>query len=1009
MRFVLILFFLVSIISCSPKPVDQSKTDLASGSATCVRKEKVDQLHLIFDNYTSYPSYVIAAIGKSVIECLGVTAYMVELKRHYDSIMKNTASLKKHRAVASTDANKIGYQKRSELRSQYGNWRAINQSINVVGNVTEGVGDVLALGSIANPGFAAPATGFSLAGKYIKVLNVGTEMKAASYYDKLLDNSSYDRKKLSDALNSSANMGERLDAFRREFKAQSAGFVDLDKDLMDPHKFRGLEAALDQSLKLSGDLQLQLNQGSKSIDELKLELDGLDQTLTNHKENVITEVQKMAELQKQILDQQKNMDDRSIYLTNLAMKNMTTQEKIDAIENFGFGNFKSDQEKEKKDTLDYLHKKRDFEDLQEKITNFDLNFKNSMAILSNLGISSPILSDLAKVENVAMTLFQSYLQFQVGDPTAIIGGLAALTSLFRKDQKDQFQEQVMKQLKEITRLIQVTIELQYKTMGMIAGISDQLLFQGIEQGIKLDAIIELNRMSNVSNIVENRSFLGYCESILENIKIAILKDGRTNRELSDEGLLTPINKNIEPAPNSGRSGDDKIDYLTWMAKQMPDMPYVTSSKIESLLTPGSEMRRQLESCVGKIDEVAIHLSSHVKSPEKEPIHPAFTQSGENISIAPKDFFKNSLYLESIRQERIATIISMIAQSSKNKYKTPPYQIMYAGLNPSFSFSSLNKKIEWLRKNSEMAKRSVISVKSAQLVESSLFSSIEPIDSRFLSSFLRSYLQIHQLSHFLNPDPLMDTTTSNSKNIESLAMLVELAVFQKVLQGGDVLLAIYNSHFDPTYKMESETPIKGSLIDDVIADTNENFKKEVNRLIQSSPSILNSLIKYRLINAMKTESRFMYMLKYELADKSGYPDLLSDLYKKIGMEIFMDGPDNKLYARFPSLVVKQQEAAEATKQENQKTDAEKYADAQTGKVAENAEIARQRVLILQFQNKIEIISPEEMTSDRTESSEEILELLSLRDRLLSELYHYTWHTSAGSSDKIYQQLRNLVVQ
>jgi hypothetical protein len=124
---------------------------------------------------------------------------MVELKRHYDSIMKNTASLKKHRAVASTDANKIGYQKRSELRSQYGNWRAINQSINVVGNVTEGVGDVLALGSIANPGFAAPATGFSLAGKYIKVLNVGTEMKAASYYDKLLDSSSYDRKKLSDA------------------------------------------------------------------------------------------------------------------------------------------------------------------------------------------------------------------------------------------------------------------------------------------------------------------------------------------------------------------------------------------------------------------------------------------------------------------------------------------------------------------------------------------------------------------------------------------------------------------------------------------------------------------------------------------------------------------------------------------------------------------------------------------------------------------------------------------
>ncbi|MBK9039162.1 MAG: hypothetical protein IPL83_08370 [Bdellovibrionales bacterium] len=515
---------------------------------------------------------------------------MVELKRHYDSIMKKAASLKKHRAVASTDANKIGYQKRSELRSQYGNWRAINQSINVVGNVTEGVGDVLALGSIANPGFAAPATGFSLAGKYIKVLNVGTEIKAASYYDKLLDSSSYDRKKLSDALSSSADMDKRLDAFRREFKAQSAGFVDLDKDLMDPHKFRGLEAALDQSLKFSGDLQLQLNQGSKSIDELKLELDGLDQTLTTHKENVITEVQKMADLQRQILDQQKVMDDRSIYLTNLAMKNMTTQEKIDAIEKFGFGNFKSDQEKEKKDTLDYLHKKRDFEDLQEKITNFDRNFKNSMAILSNLGISSPILSDLAKVQNVAMTLFQSYLQFQVGDPTAIIGGLAALTSLFRKDQKDQFQEQVMKQLKEITRLIQVTIELQYKTMGMIAVISDQLLFQGIEQGIKLDAIIELNRMSNVSNYVEKRSFLGVCESFLENIKVAILKDGRTDRELSDEGLLTPINKNIEPGHNTGFPGGGQVDYLTWMAEQMPDIPYVTSSKIESLLEPGSQMR-----------------------------------------------------------------------------------------------------------------------------------------------------------------------------------------------------------------------------------------------------------------------------------------------------------------------------------------------------------------------------------------------------------------------------------
>ncbi|MBK9039163.1 MAG: hypothetical protein IPL83_08375 [Bdellovibrionales bacterium] len=210
-------------------------------------------------------------------------------------------------------------------------------------------------------------------------------------------------------------------------------------------------------------------------------------------------------------------------------------------------------------------------------------------------------------------------------------------------------------------------------------------------------------------------------------------------------------------------------------------------------------------------------------------------------------------------------------------------------------------------------------------------------------------------------------------------------------------------------MESETPIEGSLIDDVIADTNENLKKRVNGLILSSPSILNSLIKYRLINAMKSDSRFMYMLKHELADKSGYPDLLSDLYKKIGMEIFMDGPDKKLYARFPSLVVKQQEAAEATKQENQKTDAEKYADAQTGKVAENAEKARRRALTLQFQNKIEVISPEEMTSDRTESSEEILELLSLRDKLLSELYHYTWHTSAGSSDKIYQQLRNLVVQ
>jgi hypothetical protein len=993
MKFTLITCLAVSIVSCSPEGIDKNERQLASAAPSCDREKSIAQLEVLFKNYTAHPSYVTASIAQSIIECLGFTVYLGELKRKYDLIRTETASLKKTRSIASKDGD----------RASYKNWAAVHQAINLVGNVTEGTGDVFALGSLAHPGFAVPAVGFSMAGKYMKVLNVSTELKAASYFDKLVDKT--DRQQIKEILKSSANRSEAIENFRLAFKNKSTGFDNLDKDLLDPHKFRALEAVVDNTIDYIGDLDLVVEQTGKStaetkksLEQTKEELDVLDKAHSSLKENLSKTIPKMANLQKKILDQQSSMSKLSVFLANIEMKRMTPQEKMDAIKIHGLVKFESNKEKD--DTLKMLEDQKELDSLQEGVTSYDKNFRNVMSIFSNLGISSPILTHLAKTENAAMTLFQSYVQFQLGDPTAIISGLAGISSLFRKEAKDQFNEQLMNQLKEITELVRTTIDLQYKTMGMIADLSGQMLNQGIWHEKALNTIIELNRKTLISNHLKNTAFMKECDSFLTEMKMAIIIDGRTDPELMEQGLLSPLKENIP--------GRTSTNYLELMAQEMSEIPIVASSKIQSILDPKYQMSKDLEACRTKMNTVAQQLSDHVQ--RNEPIEPSFTQNVVNITKTQSSHFRDHMELESLRQESIAKVISFIVSMSDNKYHTPPYQVIYAGLNPSFTFSGLNKKISWLRKNSETAKKIVTSKEIFPLLKSSLGSS-DLIDSQFLSLFIKSYMQIHSVSKFLNPDPLkVPRGRTSQENLMNLAKLTELAVFQKTLQSGDVLLAFYDAHFDAFYQSERDPPVEGSLIDDVIAYKEQSIKKLVQHLVLISPSLMKGLIKYRLIQAMKTESRFLYVLKYDLATKAGYRLMLDELYYKIGMQL-INGPDNKLYSRFMSQIQTTQKTVPEPKQEGEKSDAEKFEEAQRDKISENLKLSQQLLEKFPFSNNIEIISPEEMMSDRTDMSEEIIELLSLRDTLLSEVYHYSGLISEHSIDyaSIYRNLKDLVLQ
>jgi glycine cleavage system regulatory protein len=1023
MKYIYILTFVLALNSCSAKKEEGSHQSLSSTTDQCDPKEAKSQLTKLFDNYYRYPPFIIAVAARTIRECLGIVAFEIELDDYYKTSKEKYALVHPKRSFASADSSKI-----AEYEREFKTWSETYKAIDLTSKTVKytGIGStifVIVAATIAAPQVVIPAAAWTaLSGVAfhtgLDTLNIGVEKASTAVLDKIINDPRIDYKKLEKTLSEhkdDPDKGEQ--AYNEELLRQTNPYPDLADIPSVDDKFRVTRKQIETAYRYSGHQALSLENTKKNIAEMKIDIE----KMRGHRDQLLNgQIQFMSHMTNGLSALTNSFDNLSTqvqYLLKVLYKDMTTAEKLYAIEKLNFGEFKNPEEREKAiselqtKVKDEENKDRISTSFEEKKSNFEKGSKaiqDTMEIFNNLGLSSP---DLNAAANAVINAWRSYVQFQAQD---YLGALASFTRVFGKDQSDLKHEQIVNYMKELHRLLAMSIKLQLQTMSLIAQLSDQTEAASRNIQNTLEVIVNLQGYDFLSNYIEKLRFISQCESFQKGIKVNIVTFGKSDQELEKEGLLTNL---PHPEPNSKSSlpsgkNPTTIDSVVLAMKSLPIASFQT---FHSILSQSIDVSRDLRDCLPRLNEVANELAAFAQG--NGNLDGNFTSLGQTISDTSNLLLRDQLVKSKSVRKSTMGLLHQLFLDSELKYKSAPNQILFAGLNPSFAITDLIKRVSWLRKNYDEAKKYIDKKQIGHLLKKALLNE-EIIDPQFLISFLRSYLQIYALSRFINPNSSSDRFVANleglivstwNPEIEatllSLAKLVDLTIFQQTLLGGDVLYEIYDAHFDPAYKSELEGHVDGSLIDDAISILSQDKKTTIKRILTNSPTLLRGLVKYRLVKALKGESRFSYMLKYELATDSKYLSLLSDLYEKIGMRISEPTTDGTLHASFVNLSIKNDVPVPAKGTEKEDEMHKQVSDGINNRTQANIDVDE----ISRFENKIKVLTPEEMYDDRLAPTEYTVELLKLREALLLEAYHYKSQTTNPQSkiDLIYKSLKAVV--
>jgi hypothetical protein len=154
----------------------------------------------------------------------------------------------------------------------------------------------------------------------------------------------------------------------------------------------------------TGHQALSLQNTKKNIAEMKIDIE----KMRGHRDQLLNgQIQFMSHMTNGLSALTNSFDTLSTqvqYLLKVLYKDMTTAEKLYAIENLNFGEFKNSEEREKAiselqtKVKDEENKNRISTSFEEKKSNFETGSKaiqDTMEILNNLGLSSPDLNAAA--------------------------------------------------------------------------------------------------------------------------------------------------------------------------------------------------------------------------------------------------------------------------------------------------------------------------------------------------------------------------------------------------------------------------------------------------------------------------------------------------------------------------------------------------------------------------------------------------------------------------------------
>lgn len=976
----------------------------------CNPDEKRQLTHWLYDNYGRPRQFVVSTMIKSIVDCIGVTAFEFELDhiRQEKQLPKETRySLhRSNRMPASTQddinnyktiaATAQGFKLASESLKSTGDGALIMTS--AVGLAAGGPAGALALGAATLPIWAVLDAG----GMIVDRFKENTE-HAASLYASALFQGHYDSAALKQKMESARSLDEKRAVVLDELKTKAGGSTDFTNYLPD-ERMRALERAVDNAIYYSQDLQEELGKTKANVASLGTSLKQLYSTQKEMQSTLSTQMNNMQssmdELTAKVDRNNRDANARINFLFDLNANKMTAAQTLYAIENFNYGNFKTSQERDQR--MDELKTLAKVEQIQDVVGSLNEKMGQVQTILGNFGIQSKELSTAVQIGQKVQAAVAGYAMFMTGN---YLGALTSVSSIFGGGGGGEASRhaEIMAALGTIIKLQKQTIELQIKTMEMIQelGKSMQANFQALDYHV--EQVLRLQSFSLIDSF--------YNELV---VPAAQCSDFKTRwRESYIQNLVArgEVNPDEMNSRLNIRSGESYVDYLS---KIDEDFPTISSAKWKATVFAKSDFN----ACLDQLKKMKIELITPFKGNSGLtggilPSKSIFSLEVGNIVNGGPDKARQIMSEEHSKIPLLKRFLSLLAKVDPNLYD----KILIGAIAPSESYSGLVSKVNYLLNPNDTAQFIVDASANylSYLRPMGDQDSTSFVNPHLLSWFLRNQRSYFNLEPFLKSEtfdlngainPVTFPISANERDeTQALVKLTNIVIAQQTLLYGDMLLVALDRYLKIPFTDQPDSAATS------IAQASEQVQigKAAFDLLNSNPYILYNFMRYKLSKAYADLPYIGFSAQYSVLNELNDPFFINERLTESGLSVIRLKPAKDKEADWYLTLHLSRGILDGDKDATMKAYQAKKDELKTALQDSTKNEEKIEKLYNELHPlKITLPKPEDFLNDNPIQSNAINALKTEKDRLLRELY-YRAHLPLAPKDRGVVVLRELAAE
>ncbi|MEK8020074.1 MAG: hypothetical protein VSS75_024640 [Candidatus Parabeggiatoa sp.] len=557
-------------------------------------------------------------------------------------------------------------------------------------------------------------------------------------------------------------------------------------------------------------------------------------------------------------------------LARQALMNMNPKEQLAALDHSIFAKAVTEQEKAA------IQIQARQQHTLEEIQGFASDLGSIAVIANNIGLPSQITQPLNKITSVVTSVVTSIALFESGK---ILGGIAALTSIFKIDQKSaeemmmENQQKMMKSIKDILDGQQVLAANQKHIMKGIAGLfkgqktivnNQALIIEGVKDILEGQGILAENQtriIDGINGLYEGQqAILTNQQSLFENQKQITENQKQITQTIIEVGntLAKQIQANQKHIFNRFDRLERNQAFLATLNRWQIIDDFNACERIQRLLQtefPDTILNKRtfnLNEASQYIDHVinANHLINQKWQNCKTGMIDLISIADElHIAYQLKSVIGNkdnpSRDIQTFIEQFYIPVLKILLANLNSINLNNGQELVQALYNPAFTTKSLIEKQETISAWRIKKYQKRLKNKWLKLME-------HPLHSQTLIKDAKRILNVFPLLDADNgtgqvrfhPVQNLDLTTSSGYEIiNELAILIDFAIAMETLASGDILLPI---------------------LDTVLWQQNQT--EAVLNILKHNPMLANNFILYSLQKYLVAPSTVVgYAYAYKITD------------------------------------------------------------------------------------------------------------------------------------------------